>query len=297
MLWTQQILPFKGRWLRTAQTEGYRPLANGDTPPPPAARAVPLPLKGRIFGFALLALATLATPIAASAQQGPPRGDRRGPPPRPEGQSYANSSAVLVADIAFARAAQADGQWTAFRETAAPDAVTLIAGPALALDWLKDRADPPQATKWDAKRLFMACDGRTGAASGVLNFPDGQVGSYTTIWQNLEKPRAKKPKWRWVFNHGSSTPAPASDSDMISSRTAVCTGEPKKLLDGVPMGPLAKGEPIATPTASGARASADGTMVWRWDVHSDGSRTVTIDLWNGSAFDTIVRDEVAGDAS
>jgi len=244
-----------------------------------------------------LAVAMVLTPIAASAQQGPPRGDRLGPPPRPEGQSYANSSAVLVADIAFARAAQADGQWTAFRETAAPDAVTLIAGPALALDWLKDRADPPQAARWNAQRLFMACDGRTGAASGVLTFPDGPVGSYTSIWQNLEKPRAKKPKWRWVFNHGSLTPAPVSEGDMISSRTAVCTGEPKKLLEGVQMGPLAKGDEIAAPTASGARASADGTMVWRWNVRADGSRTVTIDLWNGTGFDTVVRDDVPAGAA
>ncbi|WP_017669525.1 hypothetical protein [Blastomonas sp. AAP53] len=240
-----------------------------------------------------LAMWAALLPIAASAQPGPPPGEHRGPP----GQSYANSSAVLVADIAFARLAQEKGQWTASRETAAPDAVTLTEGPVLAQSWLKDRADPPQAARWQAKRLFMACDGRTGAASGVLNFPDGQVGSYTSVWQNLEKPRAKKPKWRWVFNHGALIAATEGDGDMISSRTAVCTGDPKALLEGVQMGPLAKDARIAAPASSGARASTDGTMVWRWNVRADGSRTVSIDLWNGTEFETVVRDDVPAGAA
>lgn len=243
---------------------------------------------------ALIALSVAAALSAgtASAQQR----DRRDPPPVPAGQSYANSSAVLVADIAFARLAQDKGQWTAFRETAAPDAVTLIAGPVLAQDWLKGRADPPQAARWQAKRLFMACDGRTGAASGVLQFPDGPVGIYTSVWQNLEKPRAKKPKWKWVFNHGALAASPPADEEMISSRTAVCTGNPKATLAGVQMGPLLKDTDIAAPAASGARASADGTMVWRWQVRPDNSRLVTIELWNGSGFDVVVRDDVPAGA-
>lgn len=230
---------------------------------------------------------------SASAQ----RRDRRDPPPIPAGQSYANSSAILVADIAMARLAQDKGQWTAFRETAAPDAVTLMAGAVLAADWLKGRADPAQATRWQAKRLFISCDGRTGAASGVLQFPDGPAGIYTSVWQNLEKPRAKKSKWRWVFNHGAVAASPVANDDMISSRTAVCTGDPKALLAGVQMGALPKDADIAAPGASGARASADGTMVWRWQVRADNSRLVTIELWNGSAFDVVVRDDVPAGAA
>jgi len=244
-----------------------------------------------------LAVAMVLTPIAASAQQGPPRGDRRGPPPRPEGQSYANSSAVLVAEIAFARLAQDKGQWTAFRETASADAVMFVDQPVLAQSWLKGRADPAQAVKWQPQKLFMACDGRTGASTGASQFPGGAVGYYTTVWQNLEKPRAKKADWRWVLDHGAMLASPRAGDEMISSRTAVCTGEPRKLLEGVQMGPLAKGDEIAAPTASGARASADGTMVWRWDVRADGSRTVTIDLWNGTGFDTVVRDDVPAGAA
>jgi hypothetical protein len=251
----------------------------------------------RLVSCVLLA-ATLATPLAASAQQGPPpRGDRREPPPRPPGQSYANSSAILVAEIAFARLAQEKGQWTAFRQTAADDAVMFVDQPVLAQNWLKGRADPPAAVTWQAQKLFMACDGSTGASTGASQYPGGVTGYYTTVWQNLEKPRAKKPKWRWVLDHGTTLPQARAGDEMISSRTAVCTGNPKAMLGNIPFGPPPKGEPIAAPTNSGARASADGTMVWRWDSRGDGSRTVTIELWNGSAFETVVRDEVAGGAS
>lgn len=232
----------------------------------------------------------------AFAQQDP-RGDRRGPPPRPPGQSYANSSAILVTEIAFGRLAKQEGQWTAFRETAADDSVMFVAQPVLAQDWLKGRTDPPAALSWQPQSLFMACDGRTGASTGAAQYSGGQPGYYTTVWQNLEKPRAKRPKWRWALNHWSTLAEPRKGDEMIASRTAVCTGDPKAALGDIPLGPLPKDTDPIAPQASGARASADGTMVWRWDVRSDGARTVTIELWNGSAFDTVVRDEVAGGAS
>lgn len=251
----------------------------------------------RFVGCVLLA-ATLASPLAASAQQSPPpRGDRRGPPPGPEGQSYANSSAILVAEIAFARLAQEKGQWTAFRQTAADDAVMFVDQPVLAQNWLKGRADPEAAVKWQPQKLFMACDGRTGASTGASQYPGGATGYYTTVWQNMEKPRAKKPDWKWVLDHGTVLAQPRVGEEMISSRTAVCTGNPKAALGDIPMGAPAKNAVPVAPQPRGARASADGTMVWRWDVRSDDSRTITIELWNGSAFEAVVSDEVSGGAS
>jgi hypothetical protein len=253
-----------------------------------------------IFAATAMAIAASGTADAQSEQGRPSRADRRGPPPAPPGQSYANSSAILVAEIAFARLAQAKGQWTAFRETAAGDAVMFVPQPVLAQAWLKGRTDPPAAVTWQAQKLFMACDGRTGASTGAAQFPGGATGYYTTVWQDLAKPRAKKPDWKWVIDHGAraqpSLQAPAGD-DMISSRTAVCTGNPKAALGGIPMGPPPKGTEATPPTPQGARASADGTMVWRWDAKSDGSREFLIELWNGSSFDTVVRDTVPAEAA
>lgn len=242
-------------------------------------------------------VASLCTAALAQPQGPPPRGDRRGPPPGPPGQSYANSSAILVAEIAFARLAQEKGQWTAFRETAADDAVMFVDQPVLAQGWLKGRADPATSVTWQVQKLFIACDGRTGASTGASQYPGGAAGFYTTVWQDVEKSRTKKPKWKWVLDHGATLPQPRAGEEMIASRTAVCTGNPKAVLGDIPMGPAPKGADALPPQASGARASADGTMVWRWDVRSDGSRTIMIELWNGSAFETVVRDDVASEPS
>lgn len=254
--------------------------------------ATSLPSRGRILATCLLVTALVAGPAAQAQSR-----DRRGPPPPPPGQSYANSSAILVEEIALARAAREEGQWRAFEEKAADDAVMFADQPVLAQPWLKGRAEPAVTMRWDTQKLFMACDGRTGASTGALQNADGAAGYYTTVWQNFEKPRAKKPKWKWVLTHHAPLAQPRIGNEMIESRTAVCTGNPKAVLGDIPTGSAAgSSDPLALQPV-GARASADGTMVWRWDARSDGSRTVTIDLWNGSAFETVVSDTAPGPAS
>ncbi|WP_373487469.1 hypothetical protein [Blastomonas sp.] len=248
-------------------------------------------LTGRLLAGCAAALVIITSAAPAEAQQ---RRERAGPPPVPSGQSYADSSAILVAELALARLALDKGQWTAFRDTAAPDALMFAPQVAVAGDWLKGRADPPQARKWQPQQLFMACDGRTGASTGASQATDGSVGLYTTVWQNLEKPRAKKPDWKWVLTHSAPVARGRTGDDMISSRTAVCTGDRKAALGDIPMGAYTKKGPAISAAASGARASDDGTLVWRWDSRADGSRTVQIELWNGTGYDVVVRDDVAG---
>ena len=48
-----------------------------------------------------------------------------------------NPSAFIAAEIGFARLAQDKGQWTAFRETSAPEAVMFVPQRVKARDWLK----------------------------------------------------------------------------------------------------------------------------------------------------------------
>ena len=99
----------------------------------------------------LLALAALAG-TAAGAE------DRPGPPGRAR-NSYADPSAVIAAELAFARLAQEKGQWTAFAATAANDAVMFQPQMVLAQQWLKGRANPPVAVKWQPHQVWSSCDG------------------------------------------------------------------------------------------------------------------------------------------
>ena len=95
----------------------------------------------------------------------------------------ANPSAIIAAEIAFNRLAQEKGQWTAFRETAAKDAVMFVPEVVLAQEWLKGRTDPPKSVTWQPHKAFMSCDGRTGVTTGAWQRPDGSVGYFTTVWQ------------------------------------------------------------------------------------------------------------------
>src|SRR3546814_9974454 len=79
----------------------------------------------------------------------------------------ANPSAFIAAELAFARLAQDKGQWTAFRETAAADAVMFMPQRVLARDWLKGRADPAQAVTWQPHAVTISCDGNAGATTGA----------------------------------------------------------------------------------------------------------------------------------
>ncbi|HEV7233740.1 MAG TPA: hypothetical protein VGN36_05800, partial [Sphingorhabdus sp.] len=104
------------------------------------------------------AVAALALSLTACA--GGPR------PPEGFQPRIANPSAVIAAEIAFNRLAQEKGQWTAFRETAAKEALMFLPQPTLVQDWLKGRADPPVSVKWQPHKAFMSCDGKTGVTTG-----------------------------------------------------------------------------------------------------------------------------------
>ena len=208
---------------------------------------------------------------------------------RPVAQS-ANPSAVIAAEIAFNRLAQEKGQWTAFRETAAREAVMFMPQPVLAQDWLKGRAEPARAVVWQPHKVFMSCDGKTGVTTGASQWPDGSHGYFTTLWQWQDKGKLPpgapasymgEGEWKWAADHGDMLTVPRPAPEFIETRVASCKG--------------AANAPMAAP-AEGARMqmilSRDQSLNFTWTVMPDGSRTVEVRLWNGSTFDTVLTDRV-----
>ena len=207
----------------------------------------------------------------------------------------ANPSAVIAAEIAFNRLAQEKGQWTAFRETAAKDAVMFVPEVVAAQAWLKGRTDPSQSVKWQPHKAFMSCDGKTGVTTGAWQRPDGSVGYFTTVWQWQDKgPRPVDApasymgdgEWKWVVDHGDALTAPRTASDLIETHVASCKGQPNAPLAAPPMGAKMK-----------MGLSRDQSLNFTWTVLPDNSRTVTVRLWNGEAFDTVIEDAVAAPAA
>jgi hypothetical protein len=230
---------------------------------------------------ALLALTTLAACATG------PR------PPRAVPQS-ANPSALIAAEIAFNRLAAEKGQWTAFRETAAKEATMFVPDAVDAQSWLKGRANPAKSVSWQPYKVFMSCDGKTGVTTGAWQRPDGTVGYFTTVWQWQEKgkPDPKLPpnaltegEWKWVVDHGDTLPSPFIIPEMIETKVASCKGR--------------GGAPITAP-AEGAKMkmglSRDQSLNYSWVVNPDMSRTIEVNLWNGSGFDTVLMNSVAAPA-
>jgi len=188
---------------------------------------------------------------------------------RVRGKPVANPSAIVKAELSFARLAEEKGQWTAFRETAADDAIMFTPDLVNAQQWLKGKADPPQAVDWQPHKIFMSCDGSTGVSTGAWQSASGETGHFTTIWQQQDfgtrRPN-KDIEWKWVFDDGQPLATPLAEPDYIETEVASCKAR------------VPAGFPPANPTGKGkSGASADGSLIWNAAFAADGSRIVFVD--------------------
>ncbi len=220
----------------------------------------------------VLAAAALSLGACAGGANGPP-----GFQPK-----LANPSAVIAAEIAFNRLAQEKGQWTAFRETAAKDAIMFLPQPSLAQDWLKGKANPPVSVKWQPHKAFMSCDGKTGVTTGAAQWPDGRQGYFTTVWQLLQRGPQDQGEWKWVLDHGDYVDVARATPEMIETRVANCKGTPPAMVQAPPEGAKMK-----------MGLSRDQSLNYIWVVQPDGGRTLEVKLWNGQTHDSVLLDRVA----
>jgi hypothetical protein len=165
---------------------------------------------------------------------------------------------VEQTERAFASMAQTNGQWTAFRAFAAPDAQMLLDGPQPAARFLKGRKDPPVSVMWLPAHTITACDGSLAFSTGPTRRRDNlSAGRYLTIW------RHSPTGWRWIFDAGSSDIVPAPRNGIVDAVRATC------------------GRGVAAPLryqhAQTGGASRDGSL--RWDIGSlDGRHFYVLTL-------------------
>ncbi len=122
---------------------------------------------------------------------------------------------VEQAERAFAAMAQTEGQWTAFRAFAAPDAIMLLDGPKPAAPFLDHRADPPQSVMWWPARTITSCDGKLAFSTGPWRGRGGtQTGRYMTVW------RKDADGWRWLYDGGSEDRGSPAGDTVVAVRAA-----------------------------------------------------------------------------
>ncbi len=218
------------------------------------------------IGISLL-LASTASPAAARER------DRRS-----IGKPVANPSAIVKAELSFARLAREEGQWTAFRETAADDAVMFVPNLTNAQQWLKGKADPAAAVEWQPHKIFMSCDGSMALSTGAWQRADRTTGRFFTIWQQQnfgKRKRGKKAEWKWVFDHGVALEAPLEEPDFVETEIASC-----------------KGNVTAETAPEGATGGSwDYSLQWIASGSTENIRALNVRLWNGLAFDTVIDEQ------
>ncbi|WP_067739144.1 hypothetical protein [Novosphingobium naphthalenivorans] len=231
-------------------------------------------------GGAVLMLAAVAISLAAPASAEKRR--------RPAGVGTANPSALIAAEIAFARAAREKGQWTAFDKFADDEAVMFVPQPVMARDWLKRQKDPAQPVQWEPYEVWMSCDGTLGVTRGEWHRPDGSVGYFTTIWK-----QQKKGDYRWVLDQGDTLAQPLQKPDWLSAVVADC---PKRRGGPPPGSPEAPREKRREAGMDGAGQSDDGTLAWAYHVTAGNARTLSVSLRKGSGMAEVLSSSVAGQA-
>lgn len=211
-------------------------------------------------------MATIAFSLLAGCAQGPDLS---------KGPLSVNPSAFIAAEIGFARLAQNKGQWTAFRETAAVDAVMFVPQRVKARDWLKSQKDPAEAVKWQPHAVYVSCDGNAGVTTGAWQKGPAN-GYFTTVWLRDEKGNIN-----WVLDHGDDLASPRPAPDFIQSKQAKCGSRP-----AVPIEAGEEGDDMVV------GLSRDQTLSWTSTVHPDLSRQVTVRLWDGKEMNTVIDNEV-----
>ena len=239
---------------------------------------------------ALATLALLALAPAAWAQERSPPQERGGPA---GANSYANPSAAIAAEIAFARLARDKGQWTAFKATAAPDAVMFAPAMVLAQPWLEHRANPAVTRAWQPHQVWSSCDGSLMVTTGAWR-KGVENGWFTTVWQ-----RQEKGGYKWVFDHSGSSAAALPAPEMIAAKIADCP-ERRPRPGGPPAAArrrLAKEQkpPVVPfdPTRREGR-SQDGTLTWYVSADATGTHDFTARLMVDGQMQDIRREHVAG---
>jgi hypothetical protein len=237
-------------------------------------------------------LALIAGPVAAQAQgRGTsPGSELRAPEAESEeGVALAEPRDVVAAERAFAREAQEKGQWTAYAAYAAEDATMFTPQPVKAQDWLRDRADPPQAVRWQTHEVWSSCDGSLAVTRGAWQQADGSVGYFTTVWQ-----QRGDGEYRWVLDQGDSLAEPLAQPDKIATVVATCpsdaraAGSSESDLAGLSAGALDAGASNA-----GSGWSADGTLAYRYSVRPSGAREFVVQILTDRGMQEVIRSEVA----
>ena len=193
--------------------------------------------------------------------------------PRTDLRPTADPSAVIATELAFARAAQEKGQWTAFRQYATRDAVMFVPHQVNAHDWLRKQTDPPRAVTWQPHQVWSSCDGSFVVSVGGADYPDGGKSGFLTVWQ-----QQSNGKYLWLLDQALPDGPRPAESDMIGAAVGDCAADrPARRLE------VRRGENWRS------GQSNDRSLAWSTELTADCTRTVSVRLLQGGEMSEVFR--------
>jgi hypothetical protein len=170
----------------------------------------------------------------------------------------APTDAIIAAERDFARRAQVEGQWKAFRATAAADALMFAPDVQLASKALANAKEPAIPVMWWPGTVAASCDGTMGLSTGPwVRAGSAGFGTFTTVWKKTAQ------GYRWRLDHGRNTPKLVAAGDKPAVIASVCEGESAA-------GSAARGVAYDRLAASvAAKAGVEGAVAFAADAAPD----------------------------
>ena len=244
--------------------------------------------------------AALALTVVLSACGGE---QRRGPPTEVINRVLASApgaaqpSSIVATELAYARAAQEQGQFTAGLEFAAPGAVQHGRNGPVSFAELASALDEPEAAaQWSPGVVVQSCDGSIALSQGRFIDAEGFVGNYVTTWA-----RQQDGSFRWIYDvAGRDDPQPEPQPELEIDDNAIVVTAIDSIQGLIATCPRA-GETIPPPPAipigeegtADARLSRDGTLRWRWEHQEDGTKYVSAEYFFQGQWLTAIEESLA----
>jgi len=243
----------------------------------------------------LLLACSLAATVSACAAP------RQGPPPKviervlASAPGKAQPSTIVATEVAFAREAGEQGQFTAAQLYAAPGAMLHGRnGPVVFAAFANSLEDPEVPNEWGPRTVVMSCDGTLALSVGRFRDQEGLVGNYVTTWV-----RQSDNSYKWIYDvAGRDDPQPPprrefEDGDIVVTAIDSILG----LVATCPR----RGETVPSPPAlslssdnpGDAQLSRDGTLRWRWEHRSDGTKYVAAEYYYEGEWVNAVEESLA----
>lgn len=210
----------------------------------------------------------------------------------------AQPSKIVATDIAYNRAAQEEGQYSAAKRFAASGAVIHgRSGPVDAITLLNTLDDPAEPLQWEPRSVWMSCDGQMAVGQGRFTKPDGIVGTYVTVWE-----RQADGAYLYVYDIAAPDnpqPAPRSPEpalqpgDIVVEALDSVQADIADCLKGDEALPDVPAMAVRANIRTGFRWSRDRTLRWRWSHGENGVRSVSLDMLKGEEYQSVFTQDLS----